>query len=131
MVLDRTLIPPKLQKGPAVGFLYLSESLPLLRLAAPRVANWDTIHSILEDLDCELRETLNLQDIDHDIVTELIIHRDRVTFTLDAWKRGYYTEDGLKWLIRQEQNLRTMQREIQKRDSIERDSVIGKRVRRW
>lgn len=129
-MLDRTLIPPELRKGPAVGFLYLSESLPLLRLSAPRFTNWDRIHSILEDLDCELRETINLGDIDHDIVTELIIHRDRVAFTLDAWKRGYYTEDGLKWLIRQEQNVRLIQRQKQLQKAVARDSVVGKRVRR-
>jgi hypothetical protein len=127
-MLDRTLIPEQLRKGPAVGFLCLTELLPLLRLAVPKLVDWSRIHSILEDLDCELRETVNLDRVDHDIVTELIIHRDRVTFILDAWERGYYVEDALKLLERQEQNVRLIQREKQLQDYIARDSIVGKQV---
>lgn len=127
-MLNHELIPPELRKGPAVGFLLLTESLPLLRLSAPRLADWDRILGILKDLDCELRETLNLDAVDHDVLTELIIHRDRVTFVLDAWERGYYTEDALEWLVRQEQNARLIQREKQLQGAIAKDSVVGKRV---
>lgn len=106
-MLDKTLI---LCKGPAVGFLALTDHLVFLRLANTRdTLDWQPIESVLKKLDTQIRRYLARDDAEQGITQELIIHRDRIRFTLDAWEKG--KADEVTWAItlRQERYLRRIQ----------------------
>lgn len=111
MIADNSLIPAQLRKGPAVGFLALTDHLVFLRLANTRdCADWQPIENVLKKLNKEIRRHLVRDDAEQGVTQELIIHRDRIRFTLDAWEKG--KADAVTWAItlRQEQYLRRIQR---------------------
>jgi len=89
MVFDRSLVPTQLAKGPAVGFLCLTQCLAEFRLSDTRsCCDWLEIESRLKKLETALGEYLSREDQDHDVVLEFIIHRDRVRHVLDCWENG-------------------------------------------
>jgi len=110
-MLDRTLIPAQLQKGPAAGFLCLTEHLVFLGLAdCQSLADWRGVCLTLERLDSALREYLACEDLDPDLARELIIHRDRVTLTLDSWHKGTTDTQSFGLAVKHERLLRQQQR---------------------
>jgi len=110
-MLDRTVIPEQLQKGPAAGFLALTESLVFFRLAdSQNTADWQGVCLTLERLDSALREYLACEDLDPDLARELIIHRDRVTLTLDSWCKGTTDTQSFGLAVKHERLLRQQQR---------------------
>jgi len=124
MILDRAQLPPKLRKGPAVGFLILTEFLAELRIADSRLlVDWDDIEHKLRELQNALDEYLALEDLDHELALELVIHRDRVACTLDSWERGSINSIERSVLSKQERYVRERQRAA-------REGRIGKDRRR-
>jgi hypothetical protein len=120
MIVDKTLIPEQLQKGPAAGFLALTESLVFFRLAdSQNTTDWKSVEQCLENLDQALREYLACEDLDPDLARELIIHRDRVTLTLDSWSKGTTNTQSFGLAVKHERLLRQQQR-------IWREEGIGK-----
>jgi len=110
MIADNSFIPAQLQKGPAVGFLALTDHLVFLRLANTRdCANWQPIENVLKKLYAETRRYLARDDAEQGITQELIIHRDRIRFTLDAWEKRKVDEVTWAITLRQEQYLRRIQ----------------------
>ena len=110
-MLDRTLIPPQLRTGPAVGFLCLTESLVFFRLSdTHNTAYWKSVEQCLENLDRALREYLACEELDPDLARELIIHRDRVTLTLDSWCKGTTDTQSFGLAVKHERLLRQQQR---------------------
>jgi hypothetical protein len=109
-MLDRTLIPPQLRTGPAVGFLALTEYLVFFRLAdSQNTTDWESVEQCLENLDQALREYLACEELDPDIARELIIHRDRATLTLDWWDQGRVNHAAHALAVKQEQLIRQQQ----------------------
>jgi len=89
MVFHNLVLPPQLEKGPAVGFLVLTQCLAEFRLSDTRsLCDWHEIESRLRKLGTALDEYLSVEDQDHELALEFIIHRDRVSCTLDAWQKG-------------------------------------------
>ena len=110
-MLDRTVLPAQLQKGPAAGFLCLTESLVFFRLAdTHNTLDWRSVKQCLENLDQALREYLACEELDPDLAREFIIHRDRVTLTLDSWSKGTTATQSFGLAVKQEQLLRKLQR---------------------
>lgn len=119
MITDKTLIPEQLQKGPAAGFLALTESLVFFRLADSRnCADWRSTKQCLENLDQALREYLSCEELDPDLARELIIHRDRATLTLDCWSKGTTNTASFALSVKHEQLLR-QQQQIWREEGIE------------
>jgi hypothetical protein len=110
-MLDRELIPTQLRTGPAVGFLALTESLVFFRLAdSQNTTDWQKVSDTLKRLDRQLREYLACEELDPDIARELIIHRDRVTLTLDWWDQGSVNHAAHALAVKQEQLIRQQQK---------------------
>ena len=111
MVFYRAQLPAQMQKGPAVGFLILTEFLADLRIADSRsLADWETTESKLRELRNSLDEYLSLEDLDHELALELIIHRDRVCHVLDAWQKGFVNTVERAVMVNQERYVRERQR---------------------
>ena len=111
MVFDRSLVPTQLAKGPAVGFLVLTQCLAEFRLSDTRLCcDWREIESRLKKLETALDEYLSLEDQDHELTLEFIIHRDRVSCTLDAWQKGSMNSVERTVLENQERYVRERQR---------------------
>ena len=99
-----------INRGPAAGFLALTDHLVFLGLADSRnCANWQPVKNSLKKLDTQIRRYLARDDAEQGITQELIIHRDRIRFTLDAWEKG--KADDVTWaiMLRQERYLRRIQ----------------------
>jgi hypothetical protein len=111
MIIDQTLIPEQLRKGPAAGFLCLTEYLVFFRLAdSQNTTDWKSVEQCLENLDRALREYLACEELDPDLARELIIHRDRVTLTLDSWQKGTTNTHAFGLAVKHERLLRQQQR---------------------
>jgi len=111
MVFDRSLVPTQLAKGPAVGFLVLTQCLAEFRLSDTRLCcDWREIESRLKKLETALDEYLSREDQDHELALEFIIHRDRVSCTLDAWQKGSMNSVERTVLENQERYVRERQR---------------------
>ena len=111
MIVNNGLIAKQLRKDPAVGFLALTEFLVFLRLADNRnLADWKSVKQCLENLDRALREYLASEELDPDIAREFIVHRDRVTHTLDSWQAGSVNSVSRAIMQKQEQYWRRIQR---------------------
>ena len=111
MVFYRAQLPAHMQKGPAVGFLIVTEFLADIRLADSRsLVNWQATESKLRELRNCLDEYLSLEDLDHELALELIIHRDRVCHVLDAWQKGFVNTVERAVLVNQERYVRERQR---------------------
>ena len=110
MVLDNLVLPPELRKGPAVGFLVLTQCLAEFRLSDTRsCCDWLEIESQLRKLETALDEYLSREDQDHELALEFIIHRDRVSCTLDAWQKGSMNSVERTVLANQERYVRERQ----------------------
>jgi len=110
MVFDRYSIPAQLQKGPAVGFLILTDVLAELGVADLRpTSDWRTVEQKLRELDTALSEYLALEDLDHAVALEFIIHRDRVAHILDSWKNGVVHDVERAVLVYHEHYMRERQ----------------------
>jgi len=100
-----------MQQGPAVGFLILTEFLADIRLSDSRyLADWKSCESKLRELRDALNEYLALEDLDHEVALELVIHRDRVCHVLDAWQKGYVNTVERAVMVNQERYVRERQR---------------------
>ena len=111
MVFYRAQLPAHMQKGPAVGFLIVTEFLADIRLSDSRsLVNWQATESKLRELRNCLDEYLSLEDLDHELALELIIHRDRVCHVLDAWQKGFVNTVERAVLVNQERYVRERQR---------------------
>ena len=110
MVFDRSLVPTQLAKGPAVGFLCLTQSLTELRLLSSRLPlDWSRVDEKLQELNTALNDFLAGEDQDHDVVLEFIIHRDRVRHVLDCWENGEVHSVERAVLANQERYVRERQ----------------------
>jgi len=110
MVFRNLVLPPQLEKGPAVGFLCLTQCLAEFRLSDTRLCcDWREIESRLKKLETALDEYLSLEDQDHELTLEFIIHRDRVSCTLDAWQKGSMNSVERTVLANQERYVRERQ----------------------
>jgi len=124
MIIDQTLIPAQLQKGPAAGFLALTEYLVFFRLAdCQSLADWRGVCLTLERLDSALREYLACEELDPDLAREFIIHRDRVTLTLDSWQKGTTDTYAFGLAVKHERMLRQQQR-IWREEGIESGETV-------
>ena len=97
-------------RGPDAGFLALTDHLVFLRLANTRdCSDWIPMEKVLKKLETEIQRYLARDDAEQGITQELIIHRDRIRFTLNAWEKG--KADAVTWaiMLRQERYLRTIQ----------------------
>jgi hypothetical protein len=113
-----------MQKGPAVGFLILTEFLADIRLSDSRyLADWESCESKLRELRNALDEYLSLEELDHDVALELIIHRDRTCHVLDSWQKGFVNSVERAVLVNQERYVRERQRAA-------REGQIGQTKRR-
>ena len=125
MIANNGLTPKQLRRDPAVGFLALTEFLVFLRLADNRnLADWKSVKQCLENLDRALREYLASEELDPDIAREFIVHRDRVTHTLDSWQAGSVNSVSRAIMQKQEQYWRRIQR-MQRVERVEH-TVEGK-----
>jgi len=110
MVFDRSLVPTQLAQGPAVGFLILTQCLAELGLSDTRsLCDWHGIESRLRKLGTALDEYLSREDQDHELALEFIIHKDRVSCTLDAWQKGSMNSVERTVLRNQERYVRERQ----------------------
>jgi len=111
--MTNTLLPPELEKGPAVGFLALTDVLAEFRLSLPRPElNWGKLEHTLQKLHLALKREIDRDRVSHSVALELIVHRDRVSFVLTSWQRGY-ADLGTKQLqAKAERLVREKQREL-------------------
>ena len=111
MVFYKSQLPRQMQKGPAVGFLILTEFLADIRLSDTRsLANWKATENTLKNLRNALDEYLALEDLEHETALELIIHRDRTCHVLDSWQKGFVNTVERAVLVNQERYVRERQR---------------------
>jgi hypothetical protein len=86
------------------------EYLVFFRLSDSRnTTDWKSVEQCLENLDQALREFLACEKLDPDVARELIIHRDRVTLTLDSWCKGTTDTESFKLAVKHERMLRQQQ----------------------
>jgi len=113
MVLDNLVLPPQLRKGPAVGFLALTDVLAEFRLSSSRLdLDWEKLENTLQKLHLALKREIDLDRVGHALALEICLHRDRVGFVIVSWQRGY-ADLGMKQLQeRGEQEVRKKQREL-------------------
>ena len=108
---NKTQLPVQFQKGPAVGFLILTEYLAEFRLEDTRsTVDWQRMESLLRQLRNSLNELLSLEDLDKEFALEIVIHRDRVCHVLHSWQEGYINRLERAFIVKQECHVRQLQR---------------------
>ena len=117
-MLDKTT---HIRRDPAEGFLALTDHLVFLRLANTRDSlNWLPIENVLKKLNAEIHSYLARENVKQGITQELIIHRNRVRFTLDSWGKQCINPGTWSIMLREELYWKRIQSKNKQRDRGER-----------